>query len=381
MKKKRNIYRHLSDEERLIAYPMRAKKISLRKICKALGRPKTAAGSLSREFKRNEPKSPIVKQKLGPYERARYAQEKAQAHLRIPRKNYKLESDLELKTFVEKQLEDEEASPRDICLRVKRDLAGKSISHTTIYSHTKRNRGLIQKLRRKGKPNKQKVTKRKKPKDKSVKRRNISERSSVVGEGIEYGHYEIDTIVSPRGGSSYAILTLRELKSRKRWFFRIPDLKAETTLAVVRGFFRRFPVHMLKTLTADNGPENKSLYQLERVYPGLKVYYCDPYCAWQRGSVENANGEFRWYYPKGTDFKDVALAEIWKVEDKLNRRCMDCLDGKTADEVFQKGLENPPLIKVVGAEALYSRETLFEAVGLLIGQNSNDDQPLLTQWG
>ena len=381
MKIKGNNYHHLSDEERLIAYRMQAKGISLRKICKALGRPETAAGSLSREFKRNEPKSPILKRDMSGYERARYAGEKAKERRQVPRKNYKLASDTELKGFVEKQLEEDEASPRDICWRVKRDLPGKSISHTAIYDHTKRNRGLVQKLRRKGKAPKQRVAKKRKPKDKSIKRRNIAERSSLVGERREFGHYEADTIHSRKNGSGYAILSTRELKSRKRWFFLLTDLKAETTLAVLRGFFRLLPPHMIKTLTVDNGPENKALYQLEDSLPGLQVYDCDPYCAWQRGSVENANGEFRWYYPKGTDFKNVSLAQIWEVQDKLNRRCMDCLGGKTADEVFLKALKNPPRIHLAGAEVLRSRDALFEAAGLRFEQSSNLYLPSQARWG
>ena len=381
MKNKGNKYRHLSDEERRIAYPMQAKGASLREICRAIGRPESAAGSLSREFKRNEPINPLVKERLDPFDQARYASEKAKERRQIPRKNYKLESDPELKDFVEKQLEDDEASPRDIRWRVKRELPGKDVSHTTIYSHTKRNPGLIQKLRRRGKPNKQRVTKRKKPKDLSVKRRNISQRSPLVGEGIEYGHYEIDTIVSPRSGSNYAILTLRELLSRMRWYFLISDLKAETTLAVVRGFFSRLSPHMRRTLTADNGPENKDLYLLEKVYPNLLIYYCDPYSAWQRGSVEQANGEFRWYYPKGTDFKDVSMAEVWHVQDKLNRRCMDCLEGRTAHEVFQQALKNPPRIQLAAAEVLRSREALVKATKLHFEQSSNLYLPSASQWG
>lgn len=360
MKIKRKEYSHLSDEERLIAYPMRARGISLRKICKAIGRAESAAGSLSREFKRNEPKSPIVKQNLDCFELARYAHEKALERRKIPRKNYKLESDLELKEFVEKNLEDDEASPRDIRWRVRRDLPGKSISHTAIYDHTKRNRGLIQKLRRKGKPRKQNVTK-KKPKDKSVKRRNISERTSLAASRSEFGHYEIDTVQSPRGGSGYAVLSIREMLSRMRWFFLLANLKAETTLAVVRGFFRLLPRHMIKTLTADNGPENKKLYKLEKVFLSLKVHYCDPYCAYQRGGVENTNGELRWYFPKGTDFENVSTQELREVQDKLNRRCMDVLGGKTASELFQHALENPPLIQLAGKEVLLSQEALFEA--------------------
>jgi IS30 family transposase len=128
---------------------------------------------------------------------------------------------------------------------------------------------------------------------------------------------------------------------------------------------------MRRTLTVDNGPENKGLHQLEQIYPGFNVYYCDPYCAMQRGSVEQSNGEFRWYYPKGTDFKNVSPQEIWEVQDKLNRRCMDCLDGKTADEVFQHALKNPPLIQLAGAEVLRSKNALLQAVDLDFKQQSN----------
>jgi len=132
-------------------------------------------------------------------------------------------------------------------------------------------------------------------------------------------------------------------------------------------------------LLADNGPENQSLHELESCYPYFKVYYCDPYCAFQRGSVENANGEFRWYYPKGTDFKDVSMADIWKVQDKLNRRRMDCLGGKTAEESYLKALHEPPLIKLAGPEVLLSEEALFEATGLLIGQSPAPSPLILSQ--
>lgn len=382
MREKRNSYEQFSLEERLIAYPMRRRGVSLRKICEALGRPESAAGSLSREFNRNEPRSPIVKQQLDPFERARYANEKALERLRIPRKNFKLESDIELKTFVDTKLgATDDASPQDISWRVKREMPGKSISHTAIYDYTKRNRSLIQKLRRKGKPNRQRITARKKPKDKSVQRRNISERTPLAEQGIEPGHFQVDTIHSLRGGSNYAILTIRELLSRMCWFFLIGDLKAETALAVVRGFLTLLPPHMRKTLTADNGPENAELHRLEALFRGFKVYYCDPYAAWQRGSVENANGLFRWYYPKGTDFKDVPRAEIWTVQDKINRRCMDCLGGRPSEEVFQQLVQNPPLIQLADAKVLSSREALREAVSLRFEQSSNLYLPSQAQSG
>jgi len=361
MKTKRNKYSHLSDEERSVAYSMRGRGIGLRKICLALGRKETSAGSLSREFKRNKPKSPIVAKELDPFERARFAHEKALERRKIPRKQFKLGRDPELKKFVFDLLREEQASPRDICLRVKHELENKTLSHSSIYNYVKKHRReLTQYFRRKGKPSKQKLSRSRRRKSGAVKTKNISERSSLAKSRSEFGHYEIDTMHSRKGGSGYAILSIREMKSRRRWFFRIQDLKSETTLAVTKGFFRMLPAHIIRTLTCDNGPENKKLDQLESHFK-IQIYSCDAYCAHQRGSVEQANGEFRYYKPKGTDFKDVSVSEVWEIQDKLNRRRMDCLKGRTAEEVFQEALENPPLIGLAGAEVLRSKETLFQA--------------------
>lgn len=381
MKIKRGKYHHLSGEERSIAYSMRDNGASLRDICRALGRPVTSAGSLSREFKRNIPQSPITRRSLDPFSLARFADERARERRKIPRKNFKLESDRELREFVEGKLQEEQASPRDISWRVDRECCGKSLSHTAIYDYTKRHRGLIQYLRRHGKPLRQRVAPKKKPKNHSAPRRCITERSVRVAQRVEFGHFEADTIVSARHTSTSAILTLRELRSRNRWYFKIPDLRSTATLALLRGFFSQLPPHMRRSLTIDNGPENKELYQLERVFSGFRVYHCEPYCAWQRGSVENANGEFRWYFPKGTDFQHVPSAQIRAVQDKLNRRCMECLGGRPAGEVFSEALLNPPRIFLADAEVLRSTQTLFEAAGLRFERSSNLYVPSPALWG
>ena len=349
---------------------MQAKGIPLRRICLALGRPETAAGTLSREFKRNKPKSPITASGLDPFEQARFAHEQALKRRRIPRKQAKLSAEPELREFVFDKLREEQASPRDICWRVKNEFENKTLSHTAIYDYVKKHRPEPKEyFRRRGKPRKQKLTKRKRKKSGTVKTKNISLRSSLAESRSEFGHYEIDTMHSLKGGSGYAILSVREMKSRYRWYFRIQDLKSETTLALTRGLIQMLPRHMIKTLTADNGPENQLLYSLEEPFK-IKVYSCDPYCAHQRGSVEQANGEFRYYKPKGTDFRDVSVREVWEIQDKLNRRRMDCLKGRTAAEVFQEALENPPLIQLAGAEVLSSKEAVFQAAFSHFQENS-----------
>ena len=50
------------------------------------------------------------------------------------------------------------------------------------------------------------------------------------------------------------------------------------------------------------------------------AYFCDPYCAWQKGTNENTNGLLREFYPKGTDFSQVDKTEFKDVIQLLNNR-------------------------------------------------------------
>jgi transposase, IS30 family len=377
MKKICKEYEHFCHEEIVSILQMRDKELGFREIGRRLGRGENAGGSVKRFLDRNKHTFPGVWRELDVYERARYMYERARAKAKIPRKKGKLASNPELRARVIELLVEEQAGPRDISFRIAEE-RGEHIAYSTIYDYTKHDRtDLRQYLRLRGKPRKQRVLRKgSRFKKGAPAKTNIDQRPSWVWDRTEFGHYEVDTIHSCQNGSGFAILTLRELKSRWRRFFLLPDLKAETTLAVLQGFFRTLPPHMRRTLTADNGPENEYLHRLESVFPCFKVYYCDPYCAWQRGSVENANGEFRWYFPKGTDFKNVSSKEIWQVEDKLNRRHMLCLEGKSSANVFQHALAHPPLIQIVAANALSSPRALFQAAGLRFEQNSTLFLPL-----
>jgi IS30 family transposase len=71
---------------------------------------------------------------------------------------------------------------------------------------------------------------------------------------------------------------------------------------------------------------------------GLRVFFADPYSAWQRGANENTNGIIRRFYPKGTDFSKVSDKELAQVVHWINNRSRKCLGYRTSHEVVQHAL-------------------------------------------
>ena len=75
MSSKSRSFSHLSLYERQVLYRLRAQGKTFREIGKALGRGKNAAGSLSREYRRNRPLFKSLEDAMTPAERAADAHE------------------------------------------------------------------------------------------------------------------------------------------------------------------------------------------------------------------------------------------------------------------------------------------------------------------
>ena len=87
------------------------------------------------------------------------------------------------------------------------------------------------------------------------------------------------------------------------------------------------------TLTVDNG---KEFAHHESVAEALqiKVYFADPYSAWQRGLNENTNGLIRQYVPKGSDVRTLTDQQLQLIRDRLNDRPRKSLGFLTPNEIY-----------------------------------------------
>lgn len=153
--------------------------------------------------------------------------------------------------------------------------------------------------------------------------RSISDRPSIVEERSSYGHWELDTIVlRPECGCHLA--TFVERKSRFVFIRKIKDKKALTMSDIVIKTLGSIPPKFRKTLTVDRGLEFTDWKRMESEL-GVKVYFCDPYSPYQRGTNENTNGLVRQFFPRRTILPMITDHAVSRAEYLINSRPRKCL--------------------------------------------------------
>ncbi|PIP65577.1 IS30 family transposase, partial [Candidatus Peregrinibacteria bacterium CG22_combo_CG10-13_8_21_14_all_49_11] len=156
----------------------------------------------------------------------------------------------------------------------------------------------------------------------------------------EFGHYETDTVVSPkRHDSTVSLSVLHERKARFTRLRKVPNLKpsvhAKTLQQTCRDLVR-------KTITYDNGIENREHETVAEAL-NIRTFFCNPYHSWEKGSVENTIGRIRRFIPKKANLNDYSDEDVASIEHWLNHTPRKCLQYKTPYEIM---IENNLLLSV-----------------------------------
>lgn len=151
-------------------------------------------------------------------------------------------------------------------------------------------------------------------------RTSIEQRPVAAQDRQEIGHGEYDSVVSSkRSESTFALAVLQERTTRLVRAKLVPNLKpasyADTVINLCSGL-------ELKTLTTDNGIENKQ-HKTITAKTGVPVFFTEPYSSYQKGGVENANKMLRRYFPKGTDFSKITQKQVDLALWTINNKCPD----------------------------------------------------------
>lgn len=112
--------------------------------------------------------------------------------------------------------------------------------------------------------------------------RTIKKRPKEIYKREELGHWECDTVESGRidhkRKSKYCFVTLAERKSRFYTAIPVPDRSEKSVTPAIINELKKFPKHLVKTITFDRSKEFPGYMEIEEKL-GCKTYFCDPYCA------------------------------------------------------------------------------------------------------
>lgn len=236
----------------------------------------------------------------------------------------------ELQKTVENYLLDDQ-SPEHITERIRRyHRYIPYVSGVTIRSYIKSVYG------RRIEAHRNKIYKKKRGKRKIAKeitdKRMIDKRPRYIKDRKRIGDCEADFIVSGKGGLGI-LFVCADRRSRAPFLERILPVSIRAVENAIGRIKKRFPE--LKTMTFDNDLLFIHHKRLEKKF-GIKIYFCHKHSPWEKPLVENRNKIIRRYIPKGSDLSRYTRKFIQKLEDKLQRQIMKCLNYRTPKEILEK---------------------------------------------
>ncbi len=211
---------------------------------------------------------------------------------------------------------------------------GPAVSHERIYQHIwqdKAQGGTLYKHLRIGGTKQRRKRRNSRDMRGTIKNRvGIEDRPPIVERKIRIGDWEGDTVVGKNHQG--ALVTLVDRKSKLTLIGRVDRYTAEAVEKAIIGLMELLPRRSY-TLTVDNGKEFSNHESVARMLQ-IRVYFADPYSAWQRGLNENTNGLIRQYVPKGSEVRTLTDEQIEYIVDRMKNRPRKSLGFLTPNEVF-----------------------------------------------
>src|SRR3989338_2638633 len=305
-------YTHFSRTERLDLSIILKNGHSLRRIATAMGRDHS---SVIREVRRHSVNGEYDPQKANhkAYVKRKYSKYQGM----------KVVENREIRDYVEEKMK-LDWSPEAIAGRMPIDTQGRlSIHYSGIYKYlyTIYGQHLCQRLQYKRyRPEKRKGLK---PAKEIIKDRVfIDERPEIINQRLRSGDFESDTLGVPRTSKE----TLVGAADRQSRFFLAKKIfRLKEAMPNLKELLDHYQT---LSLTMDSGPEN-ACYKILNT----QSFFCHPYSAWEKGTIENAFKRLRRYIPKKSRLNKYPDEKISVIIDKMNNKPMKCLGWRTPKEV------------------------------------------------
>ena len=158
----------------------------------------------------------------------------------------------------------------------------------------------------------------------------ISLRPKYVDLRNEPGHLEIDSIVGKRNENE-SIISIVDRCTRRLWLIKANYKQEYYTTNLIYNYIIKNDIKV-KSITIDNGLEF-NVMGITAKKLGVKLYKCDPYCSFQRGTNERMNGMVRRFIPKGYSLKMIPQIYLDDIAFEINFMPKKIFDYKSTFDV------------------------------------------------
>lgn len=158
----------------------------------------------------------------------------------------------------------------------------------------------------------------------------ISLRPKYIEKREETGHLEIDSIIGKRN-ENQLIISIVDRCARKVWLIKAEYSQEYYVSNLIYNYIIKHNIEV-KSITIDNGLEFNVLGIVAKKL-GVKLYKCDPYCSFQRGSNERMNAIVRRYIPKGESLKLKPQIYLDDISFNINTMPRKIFDFKSAFDI------------------------------------------------
>lgn len=286
--------------------------------------------TVCREYKRNIP--------LRGFGAKFYVAVKAQkkTDLRHCEKYKSISFSIEMKADARQLMRVEKYSPELICAQWRKG-GMTSVSHETIYKwiwdckHSNRKEHVEDKqlyLHLKHARRRRKRGNYKDNRGLIANRVSIEKRPKIVDKRERLGDMEVDLIIG-KNHQSGLLVTL----DRATLITTIDKIESKKPKHIKRLLMKRMAGNKhIKTITFDNDQAFGLHHEIAKELD-VKTYFTRPYTSQDKGSIENRNGVIRRFFPKKTDFNEVTVKDVKRVEKSINKRPIRKFEYKSANEV------------------------------------------------
>lgn len=155
-------------------------------------------------------------------------------------------------------------------------------------------------------------------------------RPKYIEKRDEIGHLEIDSIIGKRN-EYQSIISIVDRCTRRVWLIKAEYSQEYYINKLIYEYIIRNGIEV-KSITVDNGLEFNTLgIAAKRL--GVKLYKCDPYCSFQRGTNERTNALVRRYIPKGSSLRTTPQIYLEDISFNINSMPRKLFDFKCSFDI------------------------------------------------